>query len=107
MRPNVTEFVTAPPSEDAVAAYSGCQSGLARAAFGCFIRHRLRVRWFDVADEIVRQCEGRSAITADIPLAAEVLESALRLLIPGRTLEATPRIRRTSDATLWTRYAAA
>lgn len=48
---------------------------------------------FDVADnEIVRQCEaGDLVITADIPLAAEVLEKALRLLIPGENAIATPR----------------
>ncbi len=42
---------------------------------------------FDVADnEIVRQCEaGDLLITADIPLAAQVLKR-LRLLSPGRTL---------------------
>lgn len=43
-------------------------------------------------NEIVRQCEaGDLVITADIPLAAEVLEKALRLLIPGENAIATPR----------------
>ncbi len=48
-------------------------------------------------NEIVRQCEaGDLVITADIPLAAEVLEKALRLLIPGeRYSDATIRERLT------------
>ncbi len=63
-----------------------------------FIRTLRVAAGFDVADnEIVRQCEaGDLVITADIPLAAEVLEKALRLLIPGeRYSDATIRERLT------------
>lgn len=72
-----------------------------------FIRTLRVAAGFDVADnEIVRQCEaGDLVITADIPLAAEVLEKGAAALNPRgeRYSDATIRER----LTLWTRYAPA